>query len=83
MHDLNVTYSSCREKKDTEVHELEGNKDQEHEMLRPLENENEQLRREIDAMKEKYKRMREFAEKNNIPIKDRKVPLTMHGQSSA
>ncbi len=73
---------SCREKKDSEVHHLEENKNQEHDLLQPLEDENAQLRREIDSMKEKYKRMRDFARKNNLQIKERKeVPLTMHGQS--
>ncbi len=50
---------SCREKKDTEVHQLEGDRDVENNTLLPLEEENARLRREIDAMKQvkmgKYK----------------------------
>ncbi len=43
---------SCREKKDTEVHQLEGDRDVENNTLLPLEEENARLRREIDAMKQ-------------------------------
>ncbi len=64
------------------MHHLEEDKNQEHDQLRPLEDENAQLRRQINGMKENYKQMRDFARQNNIQIKERKeVPLTVHGLS--
>jgi len=42
---------SCREKKDCEVQALEGSKAYEERHLRPMEAENDRLRREIDEMK--------------------------------
>ncbi len=74
---------SCREKKDTEVQHLEGSKDAETHALRPIVEENERLRREINEMKEKYRRMKEFAEKNDLQIRERNVPMGANSEATA
>ena len=62
FHNVNVLSSlffSCREKKDSEVHSLEGHKEAEAVSLQGLEADNEAIRQEIDSMKAKYLRVSE------------------------
>lgn len=66
---------SCREKKDGEVHKLEGSKTSETNELQMLSDGNDRLRAEIDAMKDKYQRMVRFAEKNKIKLRERNIPI--------
>eukprot|EP00094_Tigriopus_californicus_P011194 TCALIF_10802-PB protein Name:"Protein of unknown function" AED:0.40 eAED:0.40 QI:0/0/0/0.5/0/0/2/0/115 len=66
---------SCREKKDVEVHHLEGSKESEETELSMLENDNKTLRNQVKELKQEYARSLEFARKNNIELKPRNVPM--------
>lgn len=65
---------SCREKKDVEVHNLEGTKDIESGDIGALEAENERLRDGLNKIKRHYATMLEFAKKNDIQLRRRNVP---------
>ena len=67
---------SCREKKDVEVHTLEGTKDHETNDWQKFTKENDQLRQEIENMKNRYLKIVNFAKKNNLKLKDRNVPIS-------
>lgn len=68
--------TDCREKKDVEVHSLEGSRETEETDLSRIEADNDTLRNNIKRLKQQYQRSLEFARKNNIALKERKnVPL--------
>ncbi|TRY75087.1 hypothetical protein TCAL_10802 [Tigriopus californicus] len=67
--------TDCREKKDVEVHHLEGSKESEETELSMLENDNKTLRNQVKELKQEYARSLEFARKNNIELKPRNVPM--------
>jgi cell division protein FtsL len=67
-------FSSCREKKDTEVQILETSKDVESESISELEEKNRELREKIASLKNHYTKVLEFAKKNSIELKPRNVP---------
>jgi len=58
--------TSCREKKDLEIRNLERKRDAELEEVKIQEAENENLRVNISDMAEKYERILEFAAEKNI-----------------
>jgi len=62
--------TSCREKKDAEIVNLEGKKNQEMDDLRELEQENQKIREKVEAMARKYERIMEFARENNLDVND-------------
>jgi len=66
--------TDCREKKDVEVHNLEGTKDIESGDIGALEAENERLRDGLNKIKRHYATMLEFAKKNDIQLRRRNVP---------
>lgn len=66
--------TDCREKKDVEVHNLEGTKDVESGDIGSLEAENERLREGLNKIKRHYATMLEFAKKNDIQLRRRNVP---------
>ena len=68
-------FFSCREKKESEVQDLEGTKDTEYNDFSHIQEENEQLRESVEKLKRNYAKVVEFAKKNNIPLKRRNVPL--------
>ena len=70
-----MLFSSCREKKDSEVQTLEVTKDDEADHLSALEQENEELRETVSKLKNHYAKYLEFAKKNNIELKPRNVPM--------
>ncbi len=83
FHDFLHLFCSCREKKDTEVHTLEKDKDVEQTELSDLEKENEALRNKLSSLKNHYLKVVEFARKNNIQLKPRNVPIDITGASTS
>lgn len=66
--------TDCREKKDTEVHTLEEDKDGETNTIQSIEQENEGLRDHINEMKTRYKIFQKYAREKNIKLKPRNIP---------
>merc|ERR1719167_1696414 len=66
--------TDCREKKDTEVHTLEEDKDGETIGIQSIEQENEGLRDHINEMKTKFRIYQKYARENNIKLKQRNIP---------
>lgn len=62
--------SSCREKKDIEIRNLERDKNAELKELKAQEEENEELRENIRKMASRYERILEFATLNNVNLED-------------
>jgi len=60
--------TSCREKKDLEIRNLEQNKNAELQELKNQEEENSKLRENISKMAERYERILEFATENNVNL---------------
>lgn len=60
--------TSCREKKDLEIRNLEQNKNAELQELKIQEEENSKLRENISKMAERYERILEFATENNVNL---------------
>jgi hypothetical protein len=60
--------SSCREKKDLEISNLEDQRNAELEEVKLLEDQNEKLRSDLINMAEKYERIFEFATENNVNL---------------
>jgi hypothetical protein len=69
-----LTYFSCREKKDTEVHVLENSRGEESESIAELEQRIEEQRESLAGFKNHYAKILEFAKKNNIKLKPRNIP---------
>jgi len=67
--------TDCREKKDSEVHNLESSKDNEVDTIDSLEKENDDLRDKLSKLKSHYVKLFEFAKKNSIELKPRNVPI--------
>ena len=72
---LSFLFSSCREKKETEVQDLEGTKEVVTTEFSHLQADNERLRDNVAKLKRNYAKVVEFAKKNNIPLKQRNVPV--------
>lgn len=60
--------SSCREKKDLEISNLEDERNTELEEVKLLEDQNEKLRNDVLNMAEKYEKILEFATENNVNL---------------
>jgi len=60
--------TSCREKKDLEIRNLEQDKNAELQELKNQEEENSKLRENISKMAERYERILEFATENNVNL---------------
>lgn len=75
--------TDCREKKDVEVHQLEGDKTGEEAEVQAIHEENEQLRASLDQLKKRYAEFVDYAKKNNIPLRQRNVPLNMTSSTSS
>jgi len=66
--------TDCREKKDTEVHNLEEDKDVESEDITNLEQENEGLKEQINELKTRFRTFQKYAQQNGIKLKPRNIP---------
>merc|ERR1719230_1224000 len=75
--------TDCREKKDTEVHNLEEDKDGETHTIQSIEQENEGLRDHINEMKTRYKIFQKYAREKNIKLKPRNIPEEYIGTAAA
>jgi len=62
--------TSCREKRDIEITNLERDKNAELQELRILEEENDKLRENVSKMAARYERILEFATQNNVNLDD-------------
>jgi len=60
--------SSCREKKDEEISQLEKLKGEEIDEVAKMEEGNKQIKNEIEEMKRKYQLMMDYAKQNNMEI---------------
>ena len=72
-------FFSCREKKDTEVHNLEEDKDGETHTIQSIEQENEGLRDHINEMKTRYRAYQQYAKDHKLKLKPRNIPDTFIG----
>lgn len=71
--------TDCREKKDTEVHNLEEDKDGETHTIQSIEQENEGLRDHINEMKTRYRAYQQYAKDLKLKLKPRNIPDTFIG----
>eukprot|EP00092_Neocalanus_flemingeri_P018633 GFUD01020178.1.p1 GENE.GFUD01020178.1~~GFUD01020178.1.p1 ORF type:complete len:136 (+),score=46.59 GFUD01020178.1:137-544(+) len=62
--------TSCREKRDIKISNLEKDKNYELQELKMLEEENDKLRENVSKMAARYKRILEFAKQSNVNLDD-------------